>query len=60
MRDLLASQSTRERGFYNLPRIQRDLDRHAAGEIDVASGLFNVAQIEMIAGLDAARWTRAR
>jgi asparagine synthase (glutamine-hydrolysing) len=56
MRDLLASRSTRERGFYDVPRIQRDLDRHAAGEIDVSSGLFNVAQMEVIAGLQAARW----
>jgi hypothetical protein len=60
MRDLLASRSTRERGLYDVSRIQRDLDRHAAGEIDVSSALFNVAQIEMIAGLDAGEWVHVR
>jgi asparagine synthase (glutamine-hydrolysing) len=60
MRDLLASRSTRERGLYDVSRIQRDLDRHAAGEIDVSSALFNVAQVEMIAGLDAGQWVRPR
>jgi asparagine synthase (glutamine-hydrolysing) len=54
MRDLLASRSTHERGFYDVGRILRDLDRHRAGEIDASNGLFNVAQIEALAGLDAA------
>jgi asparagine synthase (glutamine-hydrolysing) len=58
MRDLLASRSTRERGLYDLGRIGRDLDRHAAGEIDVSSQLFNIAQLETLAGLDAAKWTQ--
>ena len=60
MRDLLASRSTRERGLYDVPRIERDLERHAAGEIDVSSGLFNVAQMETLAGLDAAKWMHGR
>jgi asparagine synthase (glutamine-hydrolysing) len=54
MRDLLASRATRERGLYDVDRIQRDLARHKAGEIDVSSGMFNVAQMEALAGLDAA------
>ena len=54
MRDLLASRSTSDRGLYDVDRIARDLDRHRAGEIDVSSGLFNVAQVEALAGLDAA------
>ena len=60
MKDLLSSRSTRERGLYDVPRIQQDLDRHAAGEIDVSSGLFNVVQIEAIAGLDSGQWVHAR
>lgn len=60
MRDLLASRSTRERGIYQVAKIQRDLERHAAGEIDVSSGLFNVAQMEALTQLDAAEWAHAR
>ena len=60
MRDLLTSRSSRERGWYDVDRIERDLQRHKAGEIDVSSGLFNVAQIETLAMLDAADWARAR
>ena len=60
MRDLLASRRTRERGLYNVDRIQSDLERHKNGEIDVSSGLFNVAQMETLATLDAADWARAR
>jgi asparagine synthase (glutamine-hydrolysing) len=60
MRDLLASRSTRERGLYDVPRIERDLERHAAGDVDVSSALFNVAQMEVIAGLDPARRIHGR
>jgi asparagine synthase (glutamine-hydrolysing) len=60
MRDLLASRSTRERGLYDVTRIQRDLERHASGEIDVSSGLFNVAQMEIVAGLQEANWMHVR
>ena len=52
----MARRPTRERGLYHVGRIERDLDRHAAGEIDVSSKLFNVAQMETIASLDAAKW----
>ena len=60
MRDLLASRHIRERGLYDVERIARDLERHKNGEIDVSSGLFNVAQMETLATLDAADWARAR
>ena len=60
MRDLLASRRTRERGLYDVDRIERDLERHKAGEIDVSSGLFNVAQIETLASLDTADWATTR
>ena len=60
MRDLLASRHTRERGLYDVERIARDLERHKVGEIDVSSSLFNVAQMETLASLDAADWVTAR
>ena len=60
MRDLLASRHTRERGWYDVERIEQDLERHKAGQIDVSSGLFNVAQLETLATLDAADWATAR
>jgi asparagine synthase (glutamine-hydrolysing) len=59
MRDLLASRTTRERGLYDVRRIERDLERHAAGEIDVSNGLYNVAQIETLAALDRTEWAAA-
>ncbi len=43
-----------------MPRIERDLERHAAGEMDISSGLFNVAQLEELAGLDPAKWMHGR
>lgn len=46
MQDLLASQSVRTRGIYNVDAIRRDLDRHRAGAEDLSSALFNVAQME--------------
>jgi asparagine synthase (glutamine-hydrolysing) len=46
VQDLLASQSTRDRGLYNVDVIRRDLEKHREGTIDVSNGLFNVAQLE--------------
>ena len=46
LQDLLASESTRARGLYNIDVIRRDLEKHRAGTIDVANGLFNVTQLE--------------
>ncbi|MGI8497081.1 MAG: asparagine synthetase B family protein, partial [Gemmatimonadaceae bacterium] len=46
MQDLLASAALRERGIYDVPAIRRDLEKHRAGEHDVSSSLFNVAQLE--------------
>jgi asparagine synthase (glutamine-hydrolysing) len=45
--DILNSRTTRERGIYNVTEILRDLARHRAGIIDVADGLFKVAQLEL-------------
>jgi asparagine synthase (glutamine-hydrolysing) len=46
VQDLLASQSTRDRGLYNVDVIRRDLEKHREGTIDVSNGLFNIAQLE--------------
>ena len=51
MQDLLATQAVRERGIYNVRAIARDLQRHRTGHVDVARGLFNVAQFETLANL---------
>ena len=47
IRDLLASQSARERGIYRLDRILSDLDRVRRGEADLAARLVCVAQFEL-------------
>jgi len=49
--DILHSRPTRERGIYNTKAILRDAERHRQGEVDVASGLFNVAEFETWSGV---------
>lgn len=51
MQDLLATRAVRERGIYNVNAITQDLQRHRTGQIDVAQGLFNVAQFEILADI---------
>jgi asparagine synthase (glutamine-hydrolysing) len=46
MQDLLASEAVRTRGIYDVAAIRRDLERHRAGDVDVATRLFNIAQLE--------------
>jgi asparagine synthase (glutamine-hydrolysing) len=46
LQDLLATQALRSRGLYNVTAIRRDLERHKAGEVDVARGVLAVAQLE--------------
>jgi asparagine synthase (glutamine-hydrolysing) len=46
LQDLLATQALRSRGFYNVAAIRQDLERHKAGEVDVARGVLAVAQLE--------------
>lgn len=48
IRELVASRAVRERGIYNPSAILKDLDRHRAGEIDVAQRLFHVVEMEML------------
>jgi asparagine synthase (glutamine-hydrolysing) len=56
MQDLLTSERTRSRGLYNVDAIRRDLQKHRHGLVDVADGLFNVAQLESwLDGSDVAR-----
>jgi len=47
MQDLLGSQAVRERGIYNVPKIQNDLEQHKKGKINVAQQLFSLAQFEI-------------
>jgi len=47
MQDLLASQSFRERGVFNVPALRTALDRHHAGERDFSAPLFSAAQFEL-------------
>jgi asparagine synthase (glutamine-hydrolysing) len=44
---LLADRVTRERGIHDVERIRGDLQRHAEGQVDVASDLFAFAQAEL-------------
>jgi asparagine synthase (glutamine-hydrolysing) len=53
--DILHSQPTRERGIYNTKAILRDAERHRQGEVDVASGLFSVAEFETWSGVSRVR-----
>jgi len=46
LQDVLATQALRSRGFYNVTAIRQDLERHKAGEVDVARGVLAVAQLE--------------
>jgi len=47
MHDLLASQSFRERGVFNVHALRTALDRHHAGERDFSAPLFSAAQFEL-------------
>jgi asparagine synthase (glutamine-hydrolysing) len=52
MQDLLNSQEVRERGIYNVNAIQRDLDLHKQGEVDLSSRLFNLFQFEIWSNIE--------
>lgn len=47
LRSILLDRSTRDRGVFNLPAIERDLNRHAGGEVNLSAELFNLAQFEV-------------
>ncbi len=51
MADLLSSQAVRERGIYNIEKVQSDLKRHQQGDVDVHHDLFHLAEFEMVSEL---------
>jgi len=48
LRDLIASRAVRESGFWNMKRIERDLELHRRGTINVGGRLFDVAQLSLL------------
>jgi len=48
LRDVLGSQTVRERGIYNAKAILTDLERHRKGEVDFANPLFHIIEFEML------------
>jgi asparagine synthase (glutamine-hydrolysing) len=44
MKDMLASRTVRESGLWNVPAIDRDLDRHRRGDDNIGVPLFDVIQ----------------
>jgi asparagine synthase (glutamine-hydrolysing) len=60
MQDLLGSQAVRERGIYNLAKIQNDLKQHKQGKINVTDQLFNLAQFEIWCSVQKAYFARER
>jgi asparagine synthase (glutamine-hydrolysing) len=51
LRDVLASQTVRERGIYNAKVILADLERHRKGEADFANRLFHIAEFELLSDI---------
>ncbi len=48
VRDMMSSQSVRERGIYNIQRIIEDLDEHHRGNVDISAKILRVVQLERI------------
>ncbi len=48
LQDLLASRAVRESGLWDLQRIDRDLQRHQRGEVDLSGKLFDVVQLSLL------------
>jgi asparagine synthase (glutamine-hydrolysing) len=46
VQDLIASPEVRQRGIYNLSRVQQDLALHRQGRVDASGKLFRLVQIE--------------
>lgn len=47
LRELLASQKTRERGIYDVDAVLADLDRHHRGEGGISTPFFRLAEFEL-------------
>jgi asparagine synthase (glutamine-hydrolysing) len=54
-RDLLTSRATRESGVWNVPEIERALDRHGRGIGNFGERLFDITQFSMWLGLGTSR-----
>jgi len=55
VKDLLANRQMRERGIYNLAKIQKDYELHCNGVVDISDKLFNVVQFELWSELQSRR-----
>jgi asparagine synthase (glutamine-hydrolysing) len=49
VREIVHSREFKERGIYNLPAIERDLERHRRGEINVDTQIWDIVQWDKIA-----------
>jgi len=47
LRDLLSSQTTRERGIYNIDAVLADLDAHRSGKGMISAPVFAIAEFEL-------------
>lgn len=47
LRELLASQKTRERGIYDVDAVLDDLDRHHRGQGGISAPVFEIAEFEL-------------
>jgi asparagine synthase (glutamine-hydrolysing) len=48
LRDLLGSRAVRESNLWNVPQLERDLERHRRGEANLGGRLFDVAQLTLL------------
>jgi asparagine synthase (glutamine-hydrolysing) len=48
LRDMLASRPVRESGLWNLAQIDRDVERHRRGDVNVSDRLFDVVQLSLL------------
>jgi len=55
VKDLLANRQMRERGIYNLAKIQKDYELHCNGVVDISDKLFNVVQFGLWSELQSRR-----
>ncbi|MEP7242475.1 MAG: asparagine synthase (glutamine-hydrolyzing) [Gammaproteobacteria bacterium] len=48
LKDLLGSRAVRESNLWNMAQVQRDLERHRRGEVNLSGRLFDVAQVSLL------------
>lgn len=54
LRDLLASSDVRQSGLWNVPQLERDLDLHRSGVVNLGPRLFDIAQISLLLRMQSA------